>query len=281
MKSILVPTDFSNCARQAEQAAVQLAERFGARLHLLHQVSSSGRAEEEAAYQEALQREKNAEVLFRDLQAAHPGVDMEGHCSREKLSKAVADYVMKKGIDLVVMGSHGVSGKSEYFIGSNTQRIVRTIHRPVLVIKEPPARLQFDRVIFASSFNQSEREPFLRFKEFVKHFLPEIHLVAIHTSSLFDPPYVVSKEAMEEFKALCAPFTCHTHVYRDFTIEHGIRSFANDVDARLIGISNYERHPLKRMLVGSNVEALINHAQIPVLSIDYEEAERAQTDPIL
>ncbi|MBK7409888.1 MAG: universal stress protein [Saprospirales bacterium] len=40
--------------------------------------------------------------------------------------------------------------------------------------------------------------------------------------------------------------------------------------ADLIGISNHERHPLKRILVGSNVEALINHSKLPVLVIDYE-----------
>ena len=129
--------------------------------------------------------------------------------------------------------------------------------------------VNFDKVVFASSFLENERVPFLQFKDFVKHFVPEIHLVEIHTSSLLDPPYFLSHEAMEEFRSLCAPFRCETHIHRNFNVERGIRAFAEEVGARLIGISNHNRHPLKRMLAGSNVEALINHSSIPVLSIDY------------
>ena len=116
-------------------------------------------------------------------------------------------------------------------------------------------------------------EVFLRFKDFVKPFLPEIHLVAIHTNSIFDPPYTISKLAMEGFKNLCAPFHCETYIYKDLNIDKGIRGFAEDIGANLIGISNHFRHPLKRMLAGSNVEALVNHADVPVLSIDYVEVE--------
>ncbi|MDV7393955.1 universal stress protein, partial [Arthrospira platensis SPKY1] len=129
-----------------------------------------------------------------------------------RLADAIARYTAEHQIDLIVMGSHGASGKSEYFIGSNTQKVVREVHCPVLVVKSPLEILDFDKVVFASSFHEDEQEAFLRFKALVKPFVPEIHLVEVHTNSLLDPPYVLSKEAMDGFKRLCAPFRCHTHV---------------------------------------------------------------------
>lgn len=280
MKSILAPTDFSACAFNATEAAANLARRFGAALHLITCLDIPRNwdrlsTREKAQLSEEQQKIYNAQVLFNDLRNRFSDIEVRTAYFGGKLSPQIKIYASQHDIDLVVMGSHGASGKNEYFVGSNTQKAVREVHCPTLVIKEPLKEINFDKVVFASSFHENEREPFLKFKEFVKHFVPEIHLVEVHTSSLLDPPYFLSHEAMEEFRSLCAPFRCETHIHRNFNVERGIRSFAEEVGAKLIGISNHHRHPLKRMLIGSNVEALVNHASIPVLSIDYERTPAA------
>ena len=269
MNSILVPTDFSACARHAEKVAVALARRFGARLHLVHQVENLSGSSEAEVEKEWEQASKNTRLLLQNTAAQYPDLDIELSIVRGKLVEAIVEYVEEKGIDFLVMGSHGRSGKNEFFVGSNTQKVVRLVHQPVLVVKQELGKVHFEKVIFASNFNESVQEPFLRFKEFIKHFIPEIHLLAIQTSSFFEPPYIVTRAAMEEFKGYCTPFKCETHIFQDFSVDQGIRSFAKEIGAELIAISNHERHPMKRMLVGSNIEALINHAEIPVLSIDF------------
>jgi nucleotide-binding universal stress UspA family protein len=274
MKSILVPTDFSACAHNAFDVAQKLARRFDARLHLLACIDIPEQWDtltpnEQRKHHHALQQIRNTETLFATMIEGHEDINIVSTYRGGKVIPSIVDYISHRPVDFVVMGSHGVSGKSEYFIGSNTQKVIRKIHCPVLVIKDPLPDVNFDTVVFASNFHESEKEVFLKFKDFVKHFVPEIHLVEVHTSSLMDPPYIISKEAMESFKNLCAPFSCKTHVYRDYNIDQGIRSFADEIGAKLIGISNHHRRPLKRMIAGSNVEALVNHADIPVLSIDY------------
>lgn len=259
MKNLLVPTDFSECANNAVSAALSLARQMEAKLHLLH-LSGPG---------EALHRPPSS--VLQSLIDEHPELDITFHEVTGSLHERIDEYAKQHGIDLIIMGSHGAGGKSAYFIGSNTQRVVRTVHRPVLIIKEALEEVDFSRVVYASNFNESEREPFLLFREFVKPFVPEIHLVMIHTASFFDPPYLLSMEAMESFKALCHPFSCKTHVFKDFSVDRGIRAFTRDIGAGLIGISNRHRHPVRRLLVGSNVEALINHAEVPVLSIDFTD----------
>jgi nucleotide-binding universal stress UspA family protein len=74
---------------------------------------------------------------------------------------------------------------------------------------------------------------------------------------------------MSPFEAACQPLACHRHVYKDLSIDEGVRSFSKEIKADLVAISNHERHPIKRMLIGSNVELLINHSELPVLTIDY------------
>lgn len=278
MKSILVPTDFSECAGFALNAAVRLARRFDAKVFLLHQLALPTDWKnlidaERKKHPAALKKIARTEDGFTKIIDQYADVPFETIITDEKLAPDIADYVDQYSIDLIVMGSHGSGGKNAYFIGTNTQRVARTVHCPLLVIKEPVPDINFDRVVFASSFNENELPAFQRFKDFVKPFIPEIHLVAIHTSSLFDPPYIVTKEAMDQFKAHCSPFACGTHVLKGLSIDQGIRSFAENIGAKLIGISNHYRHPMKRILVGSNVEALINHANTPVLCIDYPKQE--------
>jgi len=274
MKSILVPTDFSDCAQQATEVAVRIAGRLGAQLHLLtcpnipegwEELSPQQRDMQPAAQQLI----NNATMRFAELKKAYPDKEIVTSYSSGNLVQAIKKYLDQHGIQFIIMGSHGASGKNEFFIGSNTQKVVREVHCPVLVIKEPIEDINFDKVVFASSFHENEREAFLKFKEFVKPFVPEIHLVEVHTSSLFDPPYILSQQAMEEFRGLCSPFRCETHIFRNFSVDQGIRTFAEKIGAKLIGVSNHHRHPLRRMLTGSNVEALVNHSEIPVLSIDY------------
>lgn len=276
MKNFLVPTDFSDCAGYALEVAVGLAERFNGHVHLMHVLDmpegwqlAEGEGQENWAMQ--VEWENRAFQQLQHLRDQYPDTSMTTSCTIGSLLDRIQAHADEHGMDLIVMGSHGSSGKSDFFIGSNTQKVARSLHRPLLVIKEPLEEVRFDKVIFASNFDEREKEPFLRFKEIVKHFLPEIHLVAIHTSSLFDPPYILSQEAMADFKRLCHPFNCYTHIYKDFSVDRGVRNLAQELGANLIGISNHYRRPVKRMLAGSNVEALVNHAEIPVLAIDYSE----------
>ncbi len=274
MRNILVPTDFSKNADYALKAAVMMSRQSGAKLHLLNCQDlppywDNLPKEEKEKWDIVNIAQKHAEYELDQLQKQYPNVKISAKTSTCSLPDAVIKQINEAGIDLVVMGSHGAKGKSEFFIGSNTQKVVRSIHCPCLIIKNQLKDTNFKKIVFASSFNRSEMDSFLYFKSLVKHFIPEIHFVAIHTS-IYDPPSPIQMEAMDIFKKACSPLVSFSHVYKDVSIDKGIRSFANDIGADLIAISYHERHPLKRMLIGSNVEALVNHAELPVLTIDFE-----------
>lgn len=274
MKNILVPTDNSNCAQAACEAAYMLAKRFSARLHILHSLDlppywDNFPPEEKANWASVNEAIAASDQQLEKLIARFPDIEVITSSQSKSLPEAVQEYIAAHGIELVVMGSHGASGKNEFFIGSNAQKVIRTIHCPALVIKKPISGIDFRKVVFASSFQESEMDAFLYFKELIKHFVPEIHLVAIH-KSVFDMPYPLQLESMLPFEKACAPLVCHAHVYKDLSVDAGVRSFAKELDADLIAISYHERHPAKRMLIGSNVEALVNHSDTPVLTIDFE-----------
>ena len=276
MKNILVPTDFSHNAKIAFEAGLALAEMHNAKLHLYTLLDlpddwKNLSIYEQEKFPEALQTIHNAELLFKEWEkiAASKNVDILSLWSSGNLKEEIDRFRKLYDVDFIVMGSHGASGKNEFFIGSNTQKIVRTVHCPVLIIKEELKNYRFKKVVFASNFDEKEKIAFQYFLDFVKGFDPEIHLVQINTTSFFSEPYYLVKEAMKDFVTMSAPLKTHSHFYRDFNVDSGIRHLTNEIGAELIAVSNQTRRPLKRMLIGSNVEALVNHANVPVLSIDF------------
>lgn len=263
MKNILVPTDFSSCAQSAFETAVFWSQRIQAKIHLLHSVPLSIRTEW------LLGEIEQTESALGSWRKQFPLADIETKYLVGNVIDSVTDYINTKGIDLIIMGSHGAGGKNEYFIGSNAQKVVRKVHCPVLVIKNTFQPHRLERVVFGSHFHPEEKQAFLKFKELMSSFMPEIHLVSIQTGFILDPQKQEMLQAMQSFQNLCAPNTCKVHFFEDLTVEQGIRRFSEGLKAGLIAISNHHRHPMKRIFTGSIVEALVNHADMPVLSVDY------------
>ncbi|MFK8006308.1 MAG: universal stress protein [Saprospiraceae bacterium] len=286
MKNILVPTDFSACANNAIELGFAFAEFFDAKLYLFSCVDIPENWENLSKTEQDLKPESqaifnNAKVLLQKWvkKAERGGVDLVTIISGGNFLKELKKQVAETQTDFVVMGSHGASGKQEYFIGSNTQKAVRRLHIPVFVLKNPLKEYAFKKVVFASNFDVNEQKTFLRFLNFIKWFSPEkIHLLSINTAGWFIQPSLLMREAMEDFKKLAKDFECETHFYRDFSVDTGIRHFVEEIEADLVVISNQNRSPLRRIFQGSNVEALVNHCPIPVLSLDFQKVLEEAVD---
>lgn len=279
MKNILVPTDFSACATNAMELGFAFANFFKAKLHFLsvfHIPENWEKVteEEKNKFLEQQQEIENGKVLLQEWEkrAKKEGIHLVTKILDGQLLEQLKKYAAETQADFVVMGSQGASGKQEYFIGSNTQRAIRKLNLPIFVIKHPLKEYAFRNVVFASGFDANEKETFLKFLDFIKWFTPKkIHLLAINTSGWYSQPSLLMKEAMNDFKILCKGYDCKTHFYRGNSVDSGIRNFTQEIEADLIVVSNHHRSPLKRIFQGSNIEALVNHSRIPVLSMDFKE----------
>lgn len=277
MELILVPTDFSTLAGYAEEAAIQMAT--WSRCNILFYHCSPDLP---AGWEHIPPREKDKhpdQLKVRDEllaimsrlkeQCDAVNVTCQTIIGTGRFLDSVEDLVQKEKIDLIVMGSHGASGKQEYFIGSNTQKVIRKVHTNLLIVKDPLQTIRFRKIIFATNLGVTDQEAFADFLSMIQIFRPEeIHLLTIDTPGFITRPAILVEERQKDFQRIASDYHCTTHFIRNFTVEAGIRKFSETIGANLIAISNYERHPIKRIFTGSNVEMLANHSSIPVLSLD-------------
>jgi universal stress protein A len=141
-KKILVPLDFSDYTDEIMNVAVQIAEKFGSTMHLLHVIPNMDyftpyesflSAENLVSIQRDIEREveKDMEVVVKKLKdipvakTIHAGVAF----------LEIVNYVRTENIDLVVMGTHGRGGLEHILIGSVAEKVVRKSPCPVLTIR--------------------------------------------------------------------------------------------------------------------------------------------------
>ncbi len=142
---ILAAIDFSEGSDAALACARMIAERFGARLHLLHVIEDPGVAAagpdgyvvDVHTLREALQAD--AEQKLADLLAAHPGVPVTAEVVFGRPAATIARVAADRGTDLVVVGTHGRSGFSRLMLGSVAERVLRLAPCPVLTVRGVPA----------------------------------------------------------------------------------------------------------------------------------------------
>jgi len=271
MKRILVPTDFSKHAEYALRVAAQIARKNNSEIILLHMLElpsqgsdalGGGSAIPEIMYFKNKAIEKldalMEEEYLKDLTVSEV-------IQFEKAFEGILSVSRKNDVDFIVMGSHGASGFQELFIGSNTEKVVRSSEVPVLVIKNEIETFNADNFVFASDFSAEIKKPFKKLLEFANTFNSHLNLVMINTPNSFKSTGV-AEQMMNEFVNEFNVTKYSTHIYNDANVEKGIINFANSVKADIIGMCTHGRTGFSHFFNGSISEDLVNHTVRPVIT---------------
>ena len=137
--NILFPTDFSARSLAAREHALYLAEALGASVHLLHAIEPLNYEEVddeisnfyktlEAQLKEKMSREK--EVFDKRGVGTHSDIIIGPRW------KVINNYALEKGIDLIIMGSHGIRTESgEVSVGTTSHKVMFSSPCPVLIVR--------------------------------------------------------------------------------------------------------------------------------------------------
>ncbi len=135
---ILNPIDGSEHSRNSTEYAIELAQKFGSRLILLHCHNRFPVVLSEPYFQQAINEiMKASEELvqpFEDM-LEEAGVDFEVRILEGLPGSTIADVVRIEKVDIVVMGSRGVSDFEGLFLGSVAHQVLHKSDCPVFIVK--------------------------------------------------------------------------------------------------------------------------------------------------
>ncbi len=276
MKKILVPIDFSEYSEYALKAAAILAKQQNAEIIVLHMLGLSEAVlikDETQEANEAMFYMKLAEKRFSTFLDKEylKGIKVTETVQNYKIFSEINEVAHEKEADLVVMGSHGVSGlREEVFIGSNTEKVVRTSDIPVLVIKNPVDDFTLDNVVFASDFKIENITAYHKAKKLFNSLNATIHLLYVNLPGEQFRSSDQIEERVKEFlfKADEGSLEMYNKVvyYNDYSVESGVFNYSKKIKADCIAIPTHGRRGLAHFFNGSIGEDIANHANRPVIT---------------
>jgi nucleotide-binding universal stress UspA family protein len=275
MKKILVPVDFSEHSEHAMEVAAMIAKKQQAEIVVIHMLGLSeavlnndeAREVMEAMYYMKLAQKRFVEFLDKDYLKGLKVTDM---VHNYKVFSELNDIAQEQKVDLIVMGSHGSSGLSEIFVGSNTEKVVRNSEIPVLVIKNKIKDFQFENIVYGFDFDLKAVKTYRKAMKFFALFNAKVNLLYVNLPAERFRSTAEMEDRVREFlfEADHGSFdNLENVVYRaNYSVEEGIYSYCKMINADVVAVSTHGRRGLSHFFFGSIGEDIANHSDIPVIT---------------
>jgi nucleotide-binding universal stress UspA family protein len=286
LRNILVATDFSDLSLLALSHAVLWSQRFGAHLLVLHADEvlpvfdcgyfSTYNPEVVQALADAA-----AEQLKKCVQeCVPPSVPVTSELMTGPPADVIEARVAQKGIELVVLGTHGRGGFSRLLLGSVAERVLRMARHPTLVVRqllagrEPPlASLRscphVSHVLCPVNYTEVARVAFDHAAGVARAFGAPMTAVSIVEPDGGKPPDLQAEE--KRLHAWLEPddsLPCEVRT----VVGHGdpaeqVVSLAQETQADLVVIGAQHRRFVDATVLGVTTVRVTRHAPCPVLVV--------------
>lgn len=271
MKKILVPCDFSDSAVQAFKFAAEIARGNNGEVILLNVVEipvvHDSVMMPALTYEETYLKEMKdrADKDFAKMKSkwAKDGPKVTTQVQYGATTPTISRFVEENKISLVVMGTKGASGLKEFFVGSNTEKIVRWCPVPVISIKNATKASSIKNIVFPSTLHKDEEELTMKIKVMQDFFKATLHILYINTPANFRAD-VVNRKMLSEFakRFMLKNFTLN--VYNDLSEEAGVANFTKEIKGDMIAMATHGRKGLSHLMSGSIAEDVVNHIECPI-----------------
>ncbi len=276
---ILLATDYSEAVMNAERYAVQFAKATESLLCFMHVYNPALPARNksyqniimEKAGMENLKLQKHCHRLLQTLEI-NPDELLTEIIVREgnNAGKLIRKEAKEKGIDFIIVGTHGVSDFSDLFFGTHTWDVIKKSTVPVIVVPGDAMFTGFKNIVFGTEYREGEMPVLNYLVQFAKHFESEI--TVLHATN-----YALSKELE---KVMYEKFKSDLHVkilYQNIkmklikseNIVQGLNKFCKNNEIDLLVVSPEKPFLLEKIFspLNSIVRKMSFYTTVPLMSI--------------
>lgn len=269
MKTILVPTDFSNNANNALKYANDFAKAINNKIVLLHSYLPlvgkynmiSGMVAEDIAIQKKSSEKKLEKVSSKYVKVPSSHLVKIGDPIDE-----IIDAAQKSKSQLIIMGTHGASGLKRILFGSNTSDVISKSNTPVLAIPQRYRFKKINTIVYATDLNNTINE--------LKHIIP-IAKQLNATIEVLNLNYSYNKnddkKPLVEKKIKALSYKKIKLIEQKATIEQTmieqIKKYLVKRKPQLLVMFPEDKAWFDKLFISSKTEELANQLKLPLLSI--------------
>jgi len=294
IERILCPIDFSDISHHALAHAAAVARWYEARLTLLYVFVNLPALDLPPIVLEEGDRARLLGQMRAFADIVPPEVQVDCQLQEERLvHDAILAQVADSQADLLVLGTHGRSGFQRLFLGSVTEKVIRKVKCPTLIVPPrapdiaPGAPVEFHRVLCPIDFSDGSLaalEYAINLSEEADGQLTLLHVTEM-PAALTQEPFVVEDEIdrIREAAATDArrklanliPENARAYCTIDTAVVEGrayreILRRATEKKTDLIVMGVHGRGALDLLLFGSTTHHVIRASACPVLIVRQE-----------
>ena len=279
IKKILVPVDFSKTSLYALDYAIDLAKKSNAQITLLH-VAEGFESNAmsgfyvpptfELDYNQNIVDQNNKHLTDLSAKIKKKGAaNVNILTSVGKVSKEIIAISKQEKASVIIMGTHGVSGVKEFFMGSNAFKVIKESICPVLTVQRKGASPAFKKILLPFTAKPHSREKVNYAIDMALLYGATLHVLGVDNIFTKTGKRKIELEAAQIKEiALAKGALCKTKVISDAYVADVILKHAMKMDVDLITImANLDKANFLEYFSGPVSQQIVNHSSIPVLSI--------------
>jgi nucleotide-binding universal stress UspA family protein len=273
MKKILLPPDFSENSINAIHYALNLFEHDTCTFFILHVKSSTSYttddlmlAGSESLYDSIVKGTKDQlDNLVARLkkQFNNKNFQYETIVDYDILIAAIKQVKTSKQIDLIVMGSNGVTGAKEVVFGSNTINVIRNVDSDILVI---PEGFQFEKLkeilLPLDSFDSMGGKAFSKILKFVKAYSSKLHVLRINQNGI---TLDVQNNDLKNIAYFLKDFPGIYHNINGVPMHFAVSNYIQTHAIGLTILIEQKELLFERFFMGSSTTKIGNNIEVPLL----------------
>jgi nucleotide-binding universal stress UspA family protein len=294
-QKILVPLDGSQLAEQALEPALTLADLAGGEVLLLsvtylkhmfaHDQGHFGFLLPEQSIENTRQE---LEVYLQSLKETHAQLDVELRTKVLEGDEAgvILDTAVAQEIDLIVMSTHGRTGFSRWYLGSVTEKVLRSSPCPVLVIREEQPVSRVLITLDGSELSEKALKPGF---EVARRFDASVTLLGVESGGEINHSFISELDSVEHGlgEKVRDEFYHRTEMYLQRTaqkfqpesdqkiqivpkigpVAESILNYIESAGVDLVVMSTHGRTGLRRWVYGSITEKVLHRARCALMII--------------
>lgn len=271
MKKILVPTDYSEQARNAVEHAIKLAENFNATVYLFHAfhvpvptMESTILLSLDDIEAENEQRLKAESLRIKD--ELKPQIPVEAISRVGFAEEAIVTTGEEERTDLIIMGSEGASGLEEFFVGTNTAGVIERSSCPVLCI---PADYKFrepKNILFAYDYHEIKDKSELKLMfDIAQKFAANIQI--LHVDKPGEETDVKKAASGVKLEHLFEGIKHEMFFMQNEDVEEAILEFVKQKNSDMVVMMPHKHGFFSRLFHTSNTVKMSFHTPVPLLCL--------------
>ncbi len=273
-KSIVVPIDFSKESLNGLRLAIVFANASKKHICMIYVQRKTTTNYLSVSVKEELEWAETQfeEIIDKYRSKLKVGCRLYYKIRKGKVYEEIVNQAKYNDSYMIVCSSHGASGFEEFFMGSNAYRIVSASECPVLTIRKGVCPNSITKIVLPIDTSRESRQKVPFTCDIAELFNAELHVLCVSNSTSAETSKILNAYLTQVSAYINKrKLNFQTKLITGSNIATITMDYANLIKAELITIMTDQETSTQNLLLGTYAQQMVNHSNIPILSIRHEE----------